>query len=76
MVITLCIKGALIIAKLIKQHRNRIKVHNDQVNSLLKRSAELDNYVDDFMCISVTDDSTIVLVGGIGVRGSARRSIK
>lgn len=76
MEIVLCFIIILLIALFVKQQRKRVKEHNDKVNSSLKHSSELDNIFDDFMCISVTDGSTIIKVGDVVVRGNARRSIK
>lgn len=49
--------------------------HNKLILSELDNAPPATNdMLDDFMCLSVSDGSTIISVGGVSVRGNARKS--
>lgn len=68
MSIIIFVIGLLIIINLLI-HRNKIKERNESLALLVEHSPEDNAIFDDFMCLMVTDGSTIIRSKSFNVKG-------
>lgn len=52
--------------------RKKIKAHHEQLVPLIENSIVIDDPFDDFMCIMLSDGSTIISGENFSIKGNAR----
>ena len=63
--------GLLIIISMLLLRKN-VKAYHEQLDPLIENSIVIDDPFDDFMCLMLTDGSTIISSKNFSVKGNAR----